>query len=84
MMPRDQFAHTSLSRKLVEDGLKGARAPLANLKGGLSGALIGALREIAADMPGVRAPQKRAAMRERAERALQELEHALSLRDASA
>jgi hypothetical protein len=51
-------------------------------QGGRLGILAGALREIAQDMPGVRAPHKRTAMRERAERALQELEQSIAIGDA--
>ena len=64
--------HTALSRKLVVDGLTPQTAPAP--EGGRMGVLIGALRDIANDMPGVRAVHKRTAMRERALAALRELE----------
>lgn len=50
-------------------------------KGGRLGILAGALREIAEDTPGVRAVHKRTAMRKRAEQALSELAHSISVGD---
>jgi hypothetical protein len=56
---------------------------LANLPlSGRMGILAGALQDIAADMPGVRAVHKCAAMRERAVEALEQLNHAIANGDA--
>lgn len=69
-----------LTRRLIREGVA---SPRVLTTGGRLGLLLGALRDIANDMPGVRATAKRAAMRERALLALQEAEQAFAMRDAA-
>jgi hypothetical protein len=63
------MGQSPLTRKLVADGCE----PTITADGGKMGLLMGALRDIANDMPGVRAVHKRTAMRERAEAVLVEV-----------
>lgn len=62
--------HSPLTRRLIAEGCKPTLTP----DGGKMGLLIGALRDIANDMPGVRAVHKRTEMRLRAERVLIEVD----------
>ena len=57
--------NSPLARRLIEDGLRPRPTPEPPLYGRI-GLLLGALRDIANDMPGTPAPAKRAKMRERA------------------
>lgn len=63
-------SQSPLTRRLIAEGLEPTITPY----GGKMGLLIGALRDIAQDMPGVRATHKRTAMRQRAEKALIEVD----------
>jgi hypothetical protein len=64
------MGQSPLTRKLVADGCE---PTITADGGGKMGLLIGALRDIANDMPGVRAVHKRTEMRLRAERVLIEV-----------
>lgn len=69
---------SNLTKRLINEGLEKTA-----VTGGRLGILAGALRDIARDMPGVRAVHKRAEMQKRAERALQEFEHSMAIGDSA-
>jgi hypothetical protein len=67
-------APSELTKRLIAEGCAPKVAPAApDPLGGRHGLALGALRDIANDMPGVRAAHKRTAMRQRAEQTLREL-----------